>query len=419
MALLLGLFFAAVGTVTVGIFLAKVWWLPELISVHGAAIDDQMVMTLIIAGTVFFLAQITLGYFIWKFRGQGGKASNWHENPKLEFTWTAITLVIFLSLGISGNRIWAQYFQTPVPKDAVMVELTAQQFAWNIRYPGADGVLGRTNPALIDDAAGNYIGLDPKDPAGKDDVITQNLMGIPVNRPIRLMLRSKDVTHSFFVPQLRVKQDAVPGLSIGVSFTATKTGEYEIACAELCDMAFPFMNMMSFWVTFVSFVVMLMALFAVGGAPIAGWTAYTPLSAVGVIGGPELGTGQTLWIISIPIFCAGSLLTALNFLTTVLNLRARGMSLMRMPLTSWAWFTTAILALLAFPVLLAGGVLLMLDRVGGTSFFIPAGLVISDRHLTNSGGSPLLWQHLFWFFGHPEVYIAILPGMGVTSHILS
>jgi cytochrome c oxidase subunit 2 len=236
MALLLALFFAAVGTVTVGIFLAKVWWLPELISVHGAAIDDQMVMTLIIAGTVFFLAQIALGYFIWKFRGQGGKASNWHENPKLEFTWTAITLVIFLSLGISGNRIWAQYFQTPVPKDAVMVELTAQQFAWNIRYPGADGVLGRTNPALIDDAAGNYIGLDPKDPAGKDDVITQNLMAIPVNRPIRLMLRSKDVTHSFFVPQLRVKQDAVPGLSIGVSFTATKIGEYEIACAELCGM---------------------------------------------------------------------------------------------------------------------------------------------------------------------------------------
>lgn len=236
MALLLGLFFAAVGTVTVGLFLFKVWWLPELISVHGAAIDDQMILTLIIAGTVFFLAQIGLGYFIWKFRGQGRKASNWHENPKLEFTWTAITLVIFLGLGISGNRIWAQYFQAPVPRDAVMVEITAQQFAWNIRYPGADGVLGRTNPALIDDAAGNYIGLDPKDAAGKDDVVTQNLMAIPVNRPIRVMLRSKDVTHSFFVPQLRVKQDAVPGLGIGVSFTATKTGEYEIACAELCGM---------------------------------------------------------------------------------------------------------------------------------------------------------------------------------------
>lgn len=236
MALLLGLFFASVGTVTVAIFLLKVWWLPELISVHGAAIDDQLVMTLIIAGTVFFLAQIVLGYFIWKYRGRGGTASYWHENPKLEITWTSITLVIFVGLGISGNRIWAQYFQAPVPHDAVMVELTAQQFAWNIRYPGADGAFGRTVPALIDDAAGNYIGLDPKDPAGKDDVTTQNLMAIPVNRPIRLMLRSKDVTHSFFVPQLRVKQDAVPGLNIGVSFTVTKTGEYEIACAELCGM---------------------------------------------------------------------------------------------------------------------------------------------------------------------------------------
>jgi cytochrome c oxidase subunit II len=236
MALLLGLFFVAVGTVTVGIFLFKVWWLPELISVHGAAIDDQLVMTLIIAGIVFFLAQIALGYFIWKFRGQGRAASYWHENPKLEFTWTAITLVIFVGLGISGNRIWAAYFQAPVPADAVMVELTAQQFAWNFRYPGADGVLGRTNSALIDDANGNYIGLDPKDPAGKDDVTTQNIMAIPVNRPIRVMLRSKDVTHSFFVPQLRVKQDAVPGLGIGVSFTATKIGEFEIACAELCGM---------------------------------------------------------------------------------------------------------------------------------------------------------------------------------------
>lgn len=184
------------------------------------------------------------------------------------------------------------------------------------------------------------------------------------------------------------------------------------------DMAFPILNMLSFWVTFVSLLVMMAALFATGGAPISGWTAYAPLSAMGEIAGPGLGSGQTLWIVSIAIFCIGSLLTSLNFLTTTLNLRARGMSLMRMPLTVWAWFTTAMLALLAFPVLLAGGILLLLDRVGGTSFFIPAGLVVSDHLLPNSGGSPLLWQHLFWFFGHPEVYIAILPGMGITSHIL-
>jgi len=194
------------------------------------------------------------------------------------------------------------------------------------------------------------------------------------------------------------------------------------------DMAFPFLNMMSFWVTFVGFVVLLSAIFASGGATvgsIGGWTQYAPLSALGEIAGPGQGMGVTLWVISIAIFCMGSLLGALNFITTLLNMRTRGMSLMRMPLTCWAWFTTAVLALLSFPVLLGGGILLLLDRLAGTSFFIPANeylgvLAGSDPRLPyHAGGSPLLWQHLFWFFGHPEVYIAILPGMGATSHILS
>lgn len=185
------------------------------------------------------------------------------------------------------------------------------------------------------------------------------------------------------------------------------------------DMAFPVLNMLSFWTTFVALVVMMMALFATGGAPLSGWTAYPPLSALGKISGPGEGLGQTLWVISLAIFCVGSLLGALNFITTTLNLRAKGMTLMRMPLTVWAWFTTSILTLLAFPVLLAGGILLLLDRVGGTSFFIPAGLVVNDQIVAHSGGSPLLWQHLFWFFGHPEVYIAILPGMGVASQLLA
>ncbi|HVG32622.1 MAG TPA: cbb3-type cytochrome c oxidase subunit I [Pyrinomonadaceae bacterium] len=201
------------------------------------------------------------------------------------------------------------------------------------------------------------------------------------------------------------------------------------------DMAFPNLNMLSFWVTLVGFLVLVTAIFAEGSAtvaawfnakpsgtvgPIGGWTAYPPLSALGFRAGPGQGTGQNLWIISIAIFCVGSLLGALNFITTLLNMRCRGMSLMRMPLTCWAWFTTAVLALLAFPVLLGGGILLLLDRVAETSFFIPGGLVVSDTLLTNhKGGSPILWQHLFWFFGHPEVYIAILPGMGATSHILA
>jgi cytochrome c oxidase subunit 2 len=237
MPLVLGLFFGAVALTTVGIFLSKWWWLPELISVHGAAIDRQLTVTLMIAGTVFFLAQIALGIFVWKFRSRGEeRASYWHENSRLEATWTILTAALFVGLGIEGNRVWAQYFLSPTPDDAVAVELTAQQFAWNIRYPGVDHQFGRTDPKLIDDAAGNFIGLDPKDAAGKDDVVTQNIMAIPVNRPIRIILRSKDVTHSFFVPPLRVKQDAVPGMAIQVHFTATKTGEYEIACAELCGM---------------------------------------------------------------------------------------------------------------------------------------------------------------------------------------
>ena len=184
------------------------------------------------------------------------------------------------------------------------------------------------------------------------------------------------------------------------------------------DMAFPTLNMLSFWITFVSYAVMIGAFFVQGGAPLGGWTFYPPLSAI-----PEAGPGQAMganmWIVSIALFCIASLLGALNFITTTLDLRARGLSLMRMPLTCWTWFVTAILALLAFGVLLSAGVLLLMDRVAGTSFFVPGGLVVSDRTINHSGGSPLLWQHLFWFFGHPEVYIAILPSMGIVSQVLS
>jgi len=195
------------------------------------------------------------------------------------------------------------------------------------------------------------------------------------------------------------------------------------------DMAFPVLNMLSFWVTLVGFIVILSAIFFSGSestvGPIGGWTGYPPLSAL-ANAGPGQGMGMNLWITSIAIFCIGSLLGALNFITTLLNMRTRGMSLMRMPLTCWAWFTTAVLALLSFPVLLGAGVLLLLDRLAGTSFFIPGGLYLtgvlsgtSPNFPLHTGGSPILWQHLFWFFGHPEVYIAILPGMGATSHILA
>ena len=184
------------------------------------------------------------------------------------------------------------------------------------------------------------------------------------------------------------------------------------------DMAFPRFNMMSFWTTFVAFLVLVSAFFVGDGPPLSGWTAYAPLSAVGAVAGPGQGTGQILWAVSIGLFCIGQLLGSLNFITTTLDLRTKGMSLMRMPISTWAWFITSCMGLTAFAVLLPACVLLILDHVAGTSFFIPSNLVISDQLLPHSGGATLLWQHLFWFFGHPEVYIAIVPGIGIVSHIL-
>ena len=183
------------------------------------------------------------------------------------------------------------------------------------------------------------------------------------------------------------------------------------------DMAFPVLNMLSFWTTFVGFVVIIAAFFVTGGAPLHGWTGYAPLSAL-PSAGPGEGLGADLWITSIAIFCVASLMGALNFITTTLDLRAKGMTMMRMPLTVWSWFITAILGLLAFGVLLSAGILLLMDRNLGTSFYVPL-VVVNGQIMGHKGGSPLLWQHLFWFFGHPEVYIAILPGMGVASQVLS
>ena len=184
------------------------------------------------------------------------------------------------------------------------------------------------------------------------------------------------------------------------------------------DMPFPRFNMLSFWVTFVSFCVLVSSFFVGDGPPLSGWTAYAPLSAVGAAAGPGQGLGQVLWAASIAIFCVGQLLGSLNFIPTTLDMRAKGMSLGRLPLTAWAWFVTSCMGLTAFAVLMPACILLILDHVAGTSFFVPSNLVVNDQLVPHSGGSTLLWQHLFWFFGHPEVYIAIVPGIGIVSHVL-
>ncbi len=184
------------------------------------------------------------------------------------------------------------------------------------------------------------------------------------------------------------------------------------------EMVFPRLNLLSFWLTFASFIVLMSALFVTGGSPIGGWTFYPPLSAV-ASAGPGQATGADLWLISIGIFCLASFLGSINFIVTTLLRRTKGMSLARMPLTCWGWLTTACISLLAFPVLFVAASLLFLDRHYGTSFFKPAGLVVSERLIEGGGGSPLLWQHLFWFFGHPEVYLVIIPAMGVISHVMA
>jgi cytochrome c oxidase subunit I len=185
------------------------------------------------------------------------------------------------------------------------------------------------------------------------------------------------------------------------------------------DMPFPHINMMSFWVTATGFVVILASFVFSDGPSLAGWTMYAPLSAVGSSAGPGQGLGVVLWAFSIGLFCVGQLLGSLNFITTTLDMRTKGMSLMRLPLSAWAWFITSIMGLTAFAVLMPTVILLILDHVAGTSFFIASNLVMNGQVLANhSGGSTLLWQHMFWFFGHPEVYIAIVPSMGIVSHIL-
>ena len=183
------------------------------------------------------------------------------------------------------------------------------------------------------------------------------------------------------------------------------------------DMASGFLNMLSYWFFFLSSILMIASLFVESGPAMAGWTIYPPLSALPqAVSGS--GTGMTLWLFSMAIFIASSLIGSLNYIVTVLNLRTKGMSMTKMPLTIWAFFVTAILGVLSFPVLLSAALLLIMDRLAGTSFYL-SDIIVGGEMLTNHGGSPILFQHLFWFLGHPEVYIVLLPALGLSSEIIS
>lgn len=230
----LGLLLWIITIAAVAMFAVHKWWFPPSITEHGQKVDNQFMITLGVVATVFVLAQIALGFVVFMFgSNKKGEATYSHGSNKLEVTWTMITAAVFVTLGILGQQVWASLHFHEAPPGALKIEVTAQQFAWNFRYAGADDVFGKTDPLQMSDSNGNPLGLDSKDPAAKDDIVTSTIT-VPANRPVELTLKSKDVIHSFFVPNLRFKQDLVPGMSIKVHFTPQVVGHYELACAELC-----------------------------------------------------------------------------------------------------------------------------------------------------------------------------------------
>jgi cytochrome c oxidase subunit 2 len=234
-AFCLALIIVAFTVITVYMFAAKSWWFPPAISAFGTQIDAQFHRTLVITGIVFVLAQLGLAWVIFRYRDQGRKVEFFEGNSTLEFFWTVATVVLFVGLGLYGEHAWAEaHFQGAAP-GALQVEITGQQFAWNFRYAGPDGKWGQTKPELVSASSGNPLGLDPRDPAAKDDIVSPT-MYVPEGREVEVLIRTQDVTHSFYVRELRLKQDAVPGMVIHMHFNATVPGEYEIACAELCGL---------------------------------------------------------------------------------------------------------------------------------------------------------------------------------------
>lgn len=217
------------------VFAAK-RWLPPLASEHGAGIDRMLHYLLITVGGLFVVGHVVLGYFIWRFSREG-RVTYRLASPSVERRWSLIPIVLMTLVAeggvfVLGLPVWGKLYGSAPPREAVLVEVTAEQFAWNVRYPGEDGAFGRTDPRLI--SLDNPLGLDKTDAAARDDLVLLGEIYLPVNRPARIRLRSKDTLHSFFLPNLRVKQDTVPGMTIEIWFVPTQVGTYEIACAELC-----------------------------------------------------------------------------------------------------------------------------------------------------------------------------------------
>ena len=235
-SLFASMFFAlAVGMV----YLGARSWMPDLASRHGAGIDRMMIYLLVSTGAMAIAGHVILGWLIWKFAHRDRVTSRM-ASAKAERVGSIIPAIVMAIVAeggvlVIGLPVWTEYFVSSAPADAVTVEITAKQFEWGVRYPGADGAFGRTDLALLEPT--NMLGLDRTDRAAQDDIVRVNRIYLPVNRPARIILRARDVIHSFFLPHFRVKQDVVPGMTIEIWFVPTELGEYELACTELCGLA--------------------------------------------------------------------------------------------------------------------------------------------------------------------------------------
>jgi cytochrome c oxidase subunit II len=236
------LFAAIVAVITIisaAIFISRTWWMPADISVLGVGIDRQMSETMIATGVLFVASQLVLATFVWQYgdRGDARPIKNFPGGA------TPMVLIAILLVGaeivvltLVGTKVWAGIFLSAPDPKALHIDVQAEQFAFYFRYPGRDGKFGTIHPELIDDANDNFFGLDPaNDTTARDDIVSASL-ALPVNQPVLLTLHAKDVGHAFYVPELRIQQDFVPGLVIPIHFTATKVVKKEIVCTQLCGL---------------------------------------------------------------------------------------------------------------------------------------------------------------------------------------
>lgn len=218
------------------LFVVHPLWFPAAASVQAAAIDHDFSVAFWILGVLFIAGQLVLAFVLIRRPRTGGQPKNWRGNFRFEIGWTLAITIIFFWFHISGGHLWSKLHQPEAHADQLTVEVTGAQFQWYFRYPGPDGVFGRTDaPKFAKPDEGNPLGIDPADPASRDDILSTSLV-LPVGRSVRLQLRSKDVIHSLFIPAMRFKQDTVPGMAIETHFTPNKLGSYEISCAELCGL---------------------------------------------------------------------------------------------------------------------------------------------------------------------------------------